>query len=330
MSRQTNKLNTKPKTKRDRHSTPTKDMEVTKDLYSRVTDVICEALEKGVVPWRKPWKARKGGWRPVNFKTKVPYRGINVLLLGLSPYAGRFWLTYNQAVELGGQVKKGERGTLAIRYGLYEKTSNETDQDGEEIKLKSAFLKSFFLFNLDQIEGIEDPESIEQGDLKDVDSLEECEKIIKGYKGIPELAHGGDRAFYRPSTDLVTMPDKWRFENSEEYYSTFFHELAHSTGHEKRLNREGLNPPHKFGDVIYSKEELIAEMSASFLCANAGIDQATLSNSAAYIGSWVEVLRGNNRLVISAAAQAQKAVDHILGEGVGESEEPAKETVGAL
>lgn len=315
-------LSNKNKSKGEvRPSTPTKDMGDSKDVYTRVTNTICEALENGVVAWRKPWKARKGGfWQPVNFMTRKPYNGINVFLLGLSPFGSRFWLTYTQAIEMGGQVRKGERGTLAIRYGQYEKKTDDFGANGEEVIEKTAFLKSFFLFNLDQIDGIEDPEEIQQGEAKDVNPLEFCESIISGFNNRPTIQHEGDRAFYRASIDTVTMPDKWRFESSEEYYSTFFHELAHSTGHESRLNREGFNVPHHFGDAIYSKEELVAEMTASFLCARACIEQTTISNSAAYIASWLKVLRDNKKILISAAAQAQKAAAHILTETLTSNE----------
>lgn len=272
------------------------------DVYQEVTDRILQALEDGVVPWRKPWKGGVGGF-PKNLASKKQYKGINVLLLLLEDYDSPYWVTYKQARDQGGHVRKGEKGTRIVFWKFLEK---ETDE-GE--KKTTALARSYTVFNTEQCEGL-DEES--EGAQQVVLGPEEAQRLADSWTMKPEIRHGGGSACYLPSSDLVKMPKPKRFADQNEYYSTLFHELVHSTGHTTRLDREGVTKSNLFGSHEYSKEELIAEMGAAFLCAHTGIDN-TLKNSTAYIQGWLMKLESDKRLLLSAAGQAQKAADYIIG-----------------
>lgn len=270
--------------------------------YEIVTESIVKQLESGVAPWRKPWRVGM----PANLVSKKEYRGINVFLLAFQGYGSRYWLTYRQTQVLSGNVKKGERGTKVVFWKIdeYRKENAET---GEAKDRKSILLRYYTVFNLDQCEGIKCPEAVPT-----IHSIDQCESIVKGMPNPPRLAQEA-QACYRPSIDTVGMPARSAFNSAEEYYSTFFHELTHSTGHPSRLGREGIMKHNPFGSEDYSKEELVAEMGAAMLCGVAGIESRTLGNSAAYLQSWISRLKSDSRLVVSAASQAQKAADFILG-----------------
>jgi antirestriction protein ArdC len=276
-------------------------------VYEVITARIVDKLEAGTVPWHKPWNVETGA--PRNIVSGKPYRGINAILTGMQTYASPFWGTYRQIRELGGHVRKGERATPIVFWKLLE----SEDREGNERTIPLA--RYYSVFCLDQTEGV---------DHKRLDDLakprspftpiERAEALVKGYPNPPTIRTDGSAAFYRPSTDSVTLPPPESFENPEAFYSVAFHELAHSTGHKSRLAREGVTDPQRFGNHEYSKEELIAEMSASFLRSFAGIDSEPLmDNSAAYLASWLRVLRKDSRMVVFAAAAAQKAVDWIVG-----------------
>jgi antirestriction protein ArdC len=277
-----------------------------KDVYSIITERIVSQLEAGTVPWRKPWKAQNGG-NPANFGSRKVYRGINWFLLSFSPYSCPFWLTYKQAAELKGNVRKGEKGTPVVFWNWVD---SKTEKDATGKPKKIPFLKYYTVFNVEQCEGIEwKPETIEGADFN---PISEAESIVRAMPRAPALAHGGDRAYYRPSTDSVQMPKAETFDTAGNYYSTLFHELAHSTGHASRLNRKGVAELAAFGGETYAKEELVAEMGAAFLCAVSGIDN-TLPASASYIQGWLKQLKEDAKLVVHAAAQGQRAADFILG-----------------
>jgi antirestriction protein ArdC len=271
-------------------------------VYEIVTGRILAELEKGQVPWRKPWRTLP----PANLISKKPYRGINVFLLALTGYGSQYWLTYRQARALGGNVRKGEHGTKIVfwKFDTYE---TET-ADGESEERKSAFLRYYTVFNLEQTEGLKTLLA-----LPPAFPIESAEAIVKGMPNPPAFEQDAQAA-YIPSRDTVTMPSRTAFDSQTEYYSTLFHELTHSTGHAKRLAREGFDTPQKFGSESYSREELIAEMGSAMLCGVAGIEQSTLANSAAYLKTWIERLKSDSRLVVSAASAAQKAADYIRGE----------------
>jgi len=283
------------------------------NTYEIVTDAIIKQLESGVAPWRKPWHTGM----PANLVSKKEYRGINVFLLGFQGYGSRYWLTYRQAQTLGGNVKKGERGSKVVFWKIdeYEKKNKET---GESENRKSILLRYFTVFNLEQCEGIKSPDT-----RLVVHPIEQCESIVRSMPTPPKLVQEA-QACYRPSADTVGMPARSAFTSAEEYYSTFFHELTHSTGHPSRLGREGIMEHHPFGSEDYSKEELVAEMGAAMLCGVAGIESRTLDNSAAYLQSWITKLKSDSRLVVSAASQAQKAADYILAKGAAEIEPDLK------
>lgn len=266
-------------------------------VYEMVTNRIIELLEKGVVPWRRPWK--NGG--AVSWKTQRPYRGINIFLLEPGEYA-----TIKQINEAGGKVKKGERGHIVVFWTWLEKE----EKDKGELE-KIPFLRYYRVFEINkQCEGLS---SKRNDQIFEHDPIEEAERICAGYVNAPDMRHGSGRAFYRPADDVVSVPPLSDYAKAEEYYSTLFHELVHSTGHSSRLKRSGITELASFGDESYSKEELIAEIGAAMLCGVAGINNSTIENSAAYVGSWLRKLKEDKRLIVQAAAQAQKAADYVLG-----------------
>jgi len=270
-------------------------------VYEIVTARILEQLEKGVVPWRKPWRAET----PCNLISGKPYRGLNVFLLASQGYGSRYWLTYQQATKLGGHVRRGEHSTLVTFWHIGEEKTC-TGQDGSIEKTQLFLLRYYNVFNLEQTEGIDIPRVSSSPAMAPIDR---CEAIVAGMPNPPRREQS-DRAWYRPSTDTVGIPALGLFNSSEEYYSTLFHELTHSTGHASRIGREGIEQLYAFGDDSYSREELVAEMGAAMLSGACGI-QTTFENSAAYLQSWIMRLRSDSRLLISAASAAQKAADFI-------------------
>jgi len=277
------------------------------DVYQLITDRLLAILEAGTVPWRKPWNyGREGG--PLNLVSRKHYQGINCFLLACTPHSSPYWLTYRQAQALGGNVRKGERGSPVIFWKIYEKE----DANAEDGKKRLPLLRHYTVFNAEQCHGITTPPT-DVTTWAEHDPIIAAETVVLAMPNSPILEIGGGRAFYSPSRDLVRVPELFRYEEPEEYYSTLFHELAHSTGHKSRLDREGITGQHFFGDAVYSREELVAEMAAAFLCGHTGIENATIENSAAYLQSWIKRLRGDKKLAVIAGAQAQKAADYILG-----------------
>lgn len=272
------------------------------DVYQIVTDKVIEALEKGAAPWRKPWNARQSA--PANFVTKKAYRGMNAFLMQLTPFSCPFWVSYKQAQSLGGTVKKGEKGSIVVFWNWVERKNETTGKDE-----KIPFLRYYTVFNLEQCEGIEWEKPELPGDFNPID---EAEKVAAGFENSPRLRHSGASANYQPALDLVTMPEQGTFDTAQNYYATLFHELGHATGHESRLNRAGITEFDRFGSERYAKEELVAEMTSAFLCAEAGIEN-TLEQTAAYIQGWLRALRNDRKLVVTAAGAAQKAADLIIG-----------------
>jgi antirestriction protein ArdC len=277
-----------------------------RNVYQIVTEQIIRQLEHGVAPWRKPWRTEL----PVNLVSGKPYRGLNVFLLGSQGYGSRYWLTFNQAAKLGGHIRKGEQSSLVTFWHIgEEKTVRQAD--GTERKQTPFLLRYYRVFNVEQTEGIADKLGL-NGASPRVADLDQCEAIVSGMPNPPRREQSF-RAWYQPSTDTVGMPSKSLFSSIEEYYSTLFHELTHSTGHASRVGREGIEQLNTFGSESYSREELIAEMGAAMLCGMIGIEQATIQNSAAYLKTWIERLKSDSRLLVSAASAAQKASDYILG-----------------
>jgi antirestriction protein ArdC len=270
-----------------------------------ITESIVKQLEQGVAPWRKPWSTSA----PRNLISKKPYRGLNVFLLATQGYASPCWLTFNQAKQLGAHVRQGEKSTL-VSFWKFSDYSRENNETGELENKTSVLLRYYRVFNIEQCDGLK---ALYGNDHKPVNPIAECESIADHMPNRPRIEQHS-QAFYRPSADMVGMPARDCFDSAETYYSTLFHELTHSTGHKSRLNRfEENTTDHQFGSESYSKEELVAEMGAAMLAGTAGISQATLANSASYLQAWINRLKSDSRLIISAASHAQKAADYILG-----------------
>ena len=282
-------------------------------VYDYITDRITTLLTQGTVPWHKPWKARTG--LPRNFVSQKPYRGINVFLLIAMSYESPLWLTFRQASQLGGSVRKGEKACPVV---FWKQLAIEDKASGEQQKI--PLLRYYHVFNVTQCDGLKIGTEPVEAPVKGIIKPEE---IVVNMPQPPVIKHGMTKAYYSPREDCVGMPARERFERREDYYSTIFHELIHSTGHEKRLNRATLAEHNGFGSDPYCKEELVAEMGAAFICGQAEIAERTIDSSAAYINNWLERLRNDKMLIVQAAAQAQKATDFILGRSFIESPEVA-------
>ncbi|MEO1979219.1 MAG: zincin-like metallopeptidase domain-containing protein, partial [Fuerstiella sp.] len=271
------------------------------DVYSMVTDRVVELLERGTVPWRKPWKGKN--LHPCNAKTGHQYRGLNPFMLEIvracSGYQDHRWLTYKQAQAAGGNIRKGEKSSFVTFWQWLEVIDKETQKPK-----KIPLLKYFRVFNIEQTENIDEGKLRAESDVYEStewESIVGAEAITDGWlqrSGLAErIQHGGNRAFYRPADDSLQMPDQDRFGSAAEYHQTLFHELGHSTGHKSRLNRLS---PDGFGSDPYAKEELIAELTASFLAGQCGLTAETEQNSTAYIAGWLRVLKQDKKLVGSS------------------------------
>ena len=278
------------------------------DVYERVNAKLVEMMQAGAIPWQREWR---GGGRAANLISKKPYRGINAVLLGCAPYASPWFVSFKQAKELGGNVRKGEKGNLAIFWKRLEFA--EKDKDGRTGKKIVPLLRHYHVFNLEQCEGIP-AEKIPDEQIPDLDfqPLMEAEKIVEAMPSRPRIEHGGNRAFYSPRGDFVNMPERRTFTGEEAYYSVLFHELAHSTGHSSRIDRGLDSTLAAFGSPDYSKEELVAEIASAFVCGCIGIEDKTLRNSAAYLQGWMRALKDDKKLFVAAAGKAQRAADWIL------------------
>ena len=283
-----------------------------KDVEAEVTQKVLDALEQGTVPWAKPW--RTAGLLPTSATTGKPYRGINTWLLSLAAFEAGFespyWLTYRQAREFGGHVRKGEHGTLVVFWKRLEVKDPEAEDGTKVIPL----LRSYWVFNLDQCDEVTMPPRFTPEEFEPLTPSQAVEAVLAGYEDGPTVEHRrSDRAYYMPANDTVTLPamDQWSDEVS--YSSTLFHELTHSTGHPSRLDRfERNGEPQHFGSEKYAREELVAEMGACLVAATTGTEYR-VDQSASYVASWLRALKDDKSLVIKAAQQAQRAVDRILG-----------------
>ena len=277
------------------------------NVYEMVTERIIAELEKGVIPWEKPWTGVRSG--AYNRVSKRPYSLLNQMLL---KHTGEY-ATYKQWQDLGGQVKKGEKSEIVVFWKIFE--AEETNKDtGEKETKKIPLLRYYNVFHISQVEGVE-PLAPEQ--LNDeVEPIEEAGKIITDYitrEHIEFTECRSNEAYYSPSQDAVVVPMKEQYKVINEYYSTTFHELTHSTGHKNRLNRLETGAVAAFGSETYSKEELVAEIGSASLMNLLGIETVkTFRNSAAYIQSWLQVLRNDNKFIVSASSKAEKAVNYIL------------------
>lgn len=285
-----------------------------RNVYQEVTDRILEQLEKGVVPWHRPWTST--GF-PYSLDGR-PYRGINIFLLELAGYGDPRWGTYRAVQRHGGHVRKGEHATRVILWKPVHKRVK--DENGDEQDGSYLLLRDYAVFNAEQCD------ELPQLDLAEREHtpIEAAELLVLGYGDRPPIHYGGGQASYTPLLDRIDMPKAERFESEAAFYSTQFHELIHSTGHENRLKR--LEKTY-FGTGPYAQEELVAEMGAAMLCGLSGL--ANEDQSAAYIDGWLGRLRDDHKLVIKAAAQAQKACDYMQGIKFETKPEETREEVAA-
>lgn len=274
-----------------------------RDVYASVTDRIIKQLEQGTVPWRKPFST---GGVPISLRSGKPYRGINVLLLALEGYGDPRWGTFKAIKEAGGSVRKGEHGTHII---LWKPVPKKREENGEMVDDSYLLLRGYTVFNAMQADGLP---PLPEAEEREFTPIEAAQQIVDGYINDPgpPVYYGANGAWYNLTKDIVELPNPENFYADEAFYSTIFHELIHSTGHESRLKRI---EPALFGTDPYAREELVAEIGASFLCGVAELDDAGGEQSAAYIAGWLEALQNDRKLVVTAAAQAQKAADFILG-----------------
>lgn len=279
-----------------------------RDLYQDVTDRILAALEAGTKPWECDW-IRTGLPRRV---TGEQYRGINILLLALTQgecgYRSDTWMTFNQAKAFGAAVRKGERGTPIVFFKRLERTEQDPET-GEDREIGIPMIRGYTVFNVDQIDGLPDRfYAAGPGELEPKLRDELAEASIRSC-GASIAEDGGDRAYYRPSTDSIHLPAFDRFKSAGGFLATMAHECVHWTGAPHRLDR---TKGKAFGDVDYAFEELVAEIGAAMVCARLQIAGEHFDNHAAYVGSWLKVLRNDKRAIFRAASLAQAAADMVL------------------
>ena len=274
------------------------------NTHEIITSRMIELLEAGTAPWQKPWTSRA----PVNLISQKPYRGLNVISLASQGYASEYWLTFNQCNRLGGKIRKGEHGSLVVFWSIGEEKINA--KTGR--LSKPVLLRYSTAFNLTQTEGIAEKLGLDK-QVPVVPNVEAADAIVATMPNRPAFV-ASDKAWYSSSRDVVGLPPKESFVSGEAFASVRFHELAHSTGHASRLNRfESDGCDHRFGSESYSKEELIAELTAAMLCGVCGVSPAVIENSASYCQSWIARLKGDSRLIVQAASAAQRASDYVRG-----------------
>ncbi|MEY9328330.1 ArdC family protein [Sinorhizobium fredii] len=285
------------------------------DIYSRITNQIIAALEQGVKPWTQPWNAAHAAGhvsRPLRHNGQ-PYGGINVLTLWASAMSGSFsapiWMTFRQAIELGGHVRKGEKGSPVVYANTI--TRAETDEaTGDDIERTVPFLKAYTVFNVEQIEGLPSHfYALAESSRNPDERIADAETYFAATRA--DIRHGGDSAYYSPALDYIQMPPFEAFRHAQAYYATLAHEATHWTRHATRLDRDFGRK--RFGDDGYAREELVAELGAAFLCADLGLALEDRADHAAYIGHWLAVLKDDKRAVFTAAAHAQRAIDYLHG-----------------
>jgi antirestriction protein ArdC len=283
------------------------------DIYDRITNRIISSLEAGTRPWLKPWNAEHAAGRitrPLRHNGQ-PYSGINVFMLWMEAeaagYTAPIWMTFRQARELGGHVRKGEKGALVVYANAITKT--EELDDGTEEERKIPYMKGYTVFNVEQIDELPAHYYAKAAQP----SLDPAERIAPVEAFLAEtgaaVSHGGNQAFYMPSQDRIQMPPFEFFRDPESYYATLLHETVHWTKHPKRLDREFGRK--RWGDEGYAMEELVAEIGAAFLSADLGITPDIREDHASYIASWLKVLKNDKRAIFTASGHAQRAASFL-------------------
>ncbi|WP_426291312.1 ArdC family protein [Sphingomonas sp. TWP1-3-1] len=286
------------------------------DIYQDITDQMITMIEAGTRPWSKSWNGAPTPNIPLR-STGVPYRGINVLSLWVAAmtkgYASPHWLTFKQALALGGCVRKGEKGSVVVYANKIEVRDEKADQgreQGEDGKKQVAFLKRYTVFNAEQIDGIETKYPAPAAIITATNPDERDAELDALFGRVPvTLKHHGSQPYYQPSSDHVVMPDYTDFNTSDDYYSTLAHEFCHATGHIDRLARPTLISKKR---EDYAREELVAELGAAFVSGAIGIKLHDREDHAAYLASWLSALRNDKRCIFTAATQAQAAADWLL------------------
>ena len=282
------------------------------DVYTRITGTIIADLERGTRPWLQPWQAGHQAGpvsRPLR-ASGTPYRGVNILVLWDAAmthgFSCPFWLTYKQALERGGQVRQGQKGSLVVYADTFTRT--ETDDGGNTVDVAIPFMKGYAVFNAEQVDGLPAYFYAPVPPVReDLTRLEDVDRFFAATGA--RIVHGGNQACYSVTHDQVRMPALQAFRDEESYYATLAHEMTHWTRHPSRLNRDFGGK--RFGDASYAMEELVAEIGAAFLCADLGITPETREDHAAYIAFWLRVLQQDKRAIFTAASHAQRAADHL-------------------
>ena len=290
------------------------------DVYQIVTDQIISLLEKGVIPWQRPWTSGM----PMNLLSKREYRGINLWLLVSMNYEQNFFLTWDQLKSIGGSVKKDEKGHVV----LYWKPSQKKEEEEGNNRKVLAVLRYYKVFNISQCREIPTNllPQLELG-IKEHQPHLKCEDIINSMLGGPRIQHKEQKAYYNIKTDVINMPKKKSFKSIESYYSTLYHELVHSTGAEKRLGRKTITDMVPFGSESYAMEELIAELGSAYLSHFSEILPNEIKDKVAYLQNWLEVLRNDKRFIVTSSGHAQKAVDFVLNKSGNGSKDEVNESL---
>ena len=277
------------------------------NVYEMVTERIIEQLENGVIPWQKPWTGTKSG--AYNRVSRKPYSILNQMLL---QHSGEY-ATFKQWTEAGGHIRKGAKSEIVTFWKI--QLIEEEEEDGTKVKKQIPMLRYYHVFHISQVDGVEPKEKIE---LQELEPIEEAERVKREYMDREHLKiyeKITDKAFYTPTFDYIEIPCKEQYKNVEEFYSTLFHEMIHSTGYYKRLNRLESGASAGFGSETYSKEELTAEIGSAMILNRLGIEtDRTFSNSTAYIQNWLQVLKNDNKFIVSASSKSEKAVKYIFNE----------------
>jgi len=282
------------------------------DIYTRITNQIVVALEQGVKPWTQPWNAAHAAGavsRPLRYNGQ-PYSGINVLTLWASAmerqFAAPIWMTFKQAIELGGHVRKGEKGSPVVYANTIVRT--EEGDDGQDEERAIPFLKAYTVFNIEQIDELPAHYYARAESSVNPDARIASAEAFFAATGA-DIRYGGNSAFYIPSADFIQMPPFESFRDAHGFYATLCHEASHWTRHETRLDRD--LGRKRFGDEGYAREELVAELGAAFLCADLGLRLEDREDHASYVASWLKALKDDKRAIFTAAAHAQRAADYL-------------------
>ncbi|MDN3277844.1 zincin-like metallopeptidase domain-containing protein [Frankia sp. RB7] len=284
-----------------------------RDVYQTITDQIIEELERGVRPWRKPWSADHMAGRvllPLRHNG-IPYRGVNILALWMAAlakgYRSPIWMTFKQAIDLGGAVRKGERASLTV-YANSITRIETVEATGEQTESEIHYMKGYSVFNTEQIDGL--PAHYYAPPAPVTEAVPRIERAEAYFASLgADIRHGGPDAYYAIRSDHIQMPPFEAFQDAESYYATLAHEATHWTRHPKRLDRD--LGRRRFGDAGYAMEELVAELGSAFTCATLDLNPALRSEHASYIDHWLKVLKEDKRAIFTAAAHAQAAADFL-------------------